>query len=246
MKNRLAMATALAAGLALLPLSALLADENMRSIDDSARINDGGAHKMPSAAADIPRSTPDEALDAKMTPISTQPSTGENNQAQSQPAQPGAAGEAGQTGAAGQAAGSANQPGVTTGMNSNVSGAANGEPPPSGPIGAVGQTIPAKFSERNDVLDRTPIMAVPLPLDREQRQQVYQAVMADKTDAVPGADKLQPASQVPPEQALNDMHPLPESLKNVPALGGLKYLKGKDKVLLVTPATRIVVDQFKS
>jgi hypothetical protein len=34
----------------------------------------------------------------------------------------------------------------------------------SGPIGATLQTMPAKFSQRNDVLDRLPTMAWPLPL----------------------------------------------------------------------------------
>ena len=48
--------------------------------------------------------------------------------------------------------------------------ATSGEPPPSGPIGSVGETIPAKFSKRNDILDRTPIMALPLPLSDQQRR----------------------------------------------------------------------------
>ena len=42
-----------------------------------------------------------------------------------------------------------------------------------GPIGATGQTIPAKFSQRNDILDRTPIMAWPLSLSDQDRQQIY-------------------------------------------------------------------------
>jgi hypothetical protein len=40
-----------------------------------------------------------------------------------------------------------------------------------------------------------------------------------------------------------DMHPLPESLAAIDGLRGLKYVKGKDKVLLVRPSTGIVVDE---
>ncbi|MFN3657462.1 MAG: hypothetical protein ACK4UO_09445 [Pseudolabrys sp.] len=220
MMKRSAMATVLAASLALVTGSALLAQESMRSIDDTARINDGVSHQPPSAAADIPVPTPEETLAAKLTPVPTQPSTGEN--------------ETAQIGLA---------PAATTGSGTNADAS---EPPPAGPIGAVGQTIPAKFSKRNDILDRTPIMATPLPLDREQRHQIYQAVMADKTAAAQGADALMPASQLPTELALNAMHPLPESVQGLPGLDAVKYVKGKNKVLLVAPATRIVVDQFTS
>ena len=43
------------------------------------------------------------------------------------------------------------------------------EPPPSGPIGSFGQTIPAKFSKRNDILDHGRPWRLPLPLSEEQR-----------------------------------------------------------------------------
>ena len=43
----------------------------------------------------------------------------------------------------------------------------------SGPIGATGQTMPAKFSARNDVLDRAPIMACTPKLSDQDRQQIY-------------------------------------------------------------------------
>src|SRR5260370_699433 len=54
---------------------------------------------------------------------------------------------------------------------------ANAGPP--GPIGATMQTMPAKFSHRNDLLDHMPVVAWPLPLDEQQRQQIYKAVMED-------------------------------------------------------------------
>jgi hypothetical protein len=39
-----------------------------------------------------------------------------------------------------------------------------------GPIGATSQTMPSKLSERNDILDRMPTMAMPLPLSEQDRQ----------------------------------------------------------------------------
>ena len=42
------------------------------------------------------------------------------------------------------------------------------------------------------------------------------------------------------DQALNGMHALPESLQGIALIKGLQFVKGKDKVLLVTPSTRTV------
>lgn len=113
----------------------------------------------------------------------------------------------------------------------------------SGPIGASTQTMPAKLSSRNDTLDRLPIMSWPLPLNAEQRQQIYQAVMADGSKPANGAKTLKPAAHLSYEQTL-EMHPLPQQLDRVEALQGLQYIKGEDKVLLVQPPSRIVVDQI--
>jgi hypothetical protein len=111
-----------------------------------------------------------------------------------------------------------------------------------GPIGAIGQTMPAKFSKRNDTLDRLPAMAWPLPINDQERQQVYQAVMADKATPASDIGELRVTNQLPPRLALAEMHPLPEAVAGISDLSKLHYVKSKDKVLLVTPATRIVVD----
>jgi hypothetical protein len=129
-------------------------------------------------------------------------------------------------------------PATTTGL------AASGDTQQQGPIGATVQTMPAKFSERNDILDRVPIMAWPLLLSDQQRQQIYQAVMADQAQPVADADKLALSSALSTDQALNGMHPLPESVRGIVNAMGLKYVKAKDKVWLVDPATRTVVDQI--
>jgi hypothetical protein len=133
---------------------------------------------------------------------------------------------------------------ATTGSGAQAGTAT--EPPPSGPIGSFGQTIPAKFSHRNDVLDHVPIMATSLLLTDEQRKQIYDAVMADNSQLAAGADALKPTSELSPDQALNGMHPLPASVRSIEGINRLHYVKAKGKVLLIEPATRTVVDQITS
>ncbi len=115
-----------------------------------------------------------------------------------------------------------------------------------GPIGATGQTMPAKFSQRNDTLDRVPVMALPIPLSDNDRQRIYQAAMADKTAAAEDADKLAPASELNVNQALNETHPLPASVRGIRGVQQLDYVKTKNKVFLVEPATRIVIAEVAS
>lgn len=225
-KYSLARGAAVAAALALSSMSMLSYAEDRTSpgfVPDTGQINPGTTARPSSQSADfrsIP--TPVEARAALMAPISKQPSTGDASVA---------------TTGAGAAIAGQQQPNGTN---------ASAEPPPSGPIGSFGQTIPAKFSRRNDILDRVPIMAIPLPLSDQQRKQIYDAVMADNSQPVAGADALKPASELSPEQALNGAHPLPESVRNIDGITRLYYVKAKGKVLLVEPATRTVVGQITS
>jgi hypothetical protein len=164
----------------------------------------------------------------------------------------------------GQAAiGGPMSPGASAGGGSNGP-AANGAPPQAaatettgvgnravdphrpGPIGSTGQTLPAKFSARNDTLDRLPTMAWPQRLTAEERQQVFKAVMADKALEVAGAETLRPASELSTDQALNGMHPLPDSVTGIGGLKKLSFVKAKNKVLLVEPSTCIVIDEIAS
>lgn len=234
MKNshvRFMVATALAVGLvAAAPFvsgAVRAADSGIEAADpgfvpDTGQINLGIAIQGASQSTEVVKiPTPQEARAALLMPISTQPSTGD------QPA------NGTQSGAA------------TTGAAPAGSiASANGEPPPSGPIGSTGQTLPAKFSKRNDILDRVPIMAWPLSMSDQQRQQIYQAVMADKSQPAAGADALVPTSALTTDQALNGMHVLPANVRDIANVKGLNYVKGKNKVLLVEPATRIVVDEI--
>lgn len=116
----------------------------------------------------------------------------------------------------------------------------------NGPIGATSQTMPSKLSPRNDVLDRVPIMAWPLPLNDADRQKLFQAVMADKGQPAADGDTLKVANELTPAQALTGTTPLPESAQSSTLLKGLSYIKTKDKVFLVNPVTRIVVDEISS
>ena len=84
---------------------------------------------------------------------------------------------------------------------------------------------------------------MPLALTEQQRQRIYQTIMADKArEPAAGAESLAPAAFLSTEQALNEAQPMPDSLQDIELLKGLQYVKAKDKVLLVTPASRIVVD----
>jgi hypothetical protein len=267
------LAVALAAALAASGMGASAIAEQSATVPtdpgfkpDTGQINPGIEEQAPTQSTEIVNiPTPEESRAALMMPISKQPSAGtmpteprpelpsataaQQTQIEDAPkarreSQNAAGGPEGLTtaGSTPVSNGSTDAPSasVTTGKGSSASS----EPPPSGPIGSVGETIPAKFSRRNDILDRTPIMAWPLPLSDGQRKQIYDAVMAEKSQPVVGADALQPASELSPNQALNGMRPLPESVRGIDGASRLYYIKAKDKVLLIEPNVRTVVGQI--
>ncbi len=231
-------AAALAAVAPLLIAAAQAADPSAPSqpgvVPDTGQINPGHAPAPWAAAPPLPQDaqpSQEEARAALMTPDNGAPSAGQSSS--QSPAQ--------SPGQAGNPAPNAGQPGsadVTGSAGANGGAGAA----PAGPIGSTVQTMPAKFSKRNDVLDHMPIAAWPLPLNEEQRRQIYQAVMADKSPPAADAAALKPAASLSVEQR-HDMHPLPESLAAIDGLQGLQYVKAKDKVLLVRPSTGIVVDE---
>jgi hypothetical protein len=221
----------------------------------TGQLNPGMTHQAPSQSDEIISiPTPEESRRALLKPVSKQPSPGStpsmprpegqtfggpNTKPESQNAIGGPQGLT-TAGSAPKAGGQAAS--TSTGVPSSAAE----EPLPSGPIGSFGQTIPAKFSKRNNTLDRTPIMAWPLPLSDQQRLQIFDAVMAESSQPVDGADALKPASELSPDQALNGMRRLPESVRTIDGVERLYYLKAKGKVLLVEPATRTVVGEIKS
>jgi hypothetical protein len=208
-------------------------------VPDTGQINPGHAPAPWSAAPPLPQDAQPAQEDARaalMTPDNGAPSAGQGN-SQSAGQSPGQAGNPAPNGG---------QPGSAQPGSTDVTGSADANggasAAPAGPIGSTVQTMPAKFSKRNDVLDHMPIAAWPLPLNEQQRRQIYQAVMADKSPPAADAAKLKPASSLSFEQQRH-MHALPESLAAIDGLEGLKYVKAKDKVLLVRPSTGIVVDE---
>jgi hypothetical protein len=101
------------------------------------------------------------------------------------------------------------------------------------------ETAPAKFSAVNAALDSQPTMSGGVGLSPEQAAEVYRTIMADQ--AVPAADiaATEPAAQLP---NLTPVHPWPDALRDkFPALATYGYIKTADKVLIVTPANKILV-----
>lgn len=113
-----------------------------------------------------------------------------------------------------------------------------------GPIGATRQTMPEMFSKTNETLDHVPLMAWPLGLSDQERQRIYQAVMADKTAPATDAGNLAATSVLPAKVALNETYDLPLSVGDIARVRGLKYVKTKNKIFLVVPNNRIVVDEL--
>ena len=92
------------------------------------------------------------------------------------------------------------------------------------------------------MLDHLPVMAWPLLLNDQQRHEIFTAVMPQKTKIAAGNEKLKPAASITYEQS-QQLAALPDTVAKIKALRGLKYLKDKNRVLLVQPSTRLVVDQ---
>jgi hypothetical protein len=102
-----------------------------------------------------------------------------------------------------------------------------------------GQTVPAKFSERNAKLDKLPVLGMRLPLTNDQTR-----VLADgiKKDNVPVADIKRPELSTELPVAV-ELHDLPQAV-NLPSLQGLKYVRLADRIMLVQPGNRIVVGEI--
>jgi hypothetical protein len=218
-------------------------------VPDTGQINRGFDDVVPSSAAGPPASTPAQARAAFMMPGTDQPALGKLTEpmpnARTTPPEQEAARRESENASGGPEKVEANG-NETMGSGSSIYTLVSSTAPSTGPIGATGQTMPAKFSQRNDVLDRAPIMAWPLSLSEEERQRIYQAVMADKAPAARDAEALAPASELDVNQALNEMHPLPASVSNIAGARALVYVKSKNKVFLVNPALRTVVDEIGS
>ena len=100
------------------------------------------------------------------------------------------------------------------------------------------QTVPAKFSQRNDAIDKLPIMGMSLGLNDAQKRTIVESVRA--------ADKpvAQTKAKISEELPINVVvHDLPASA-NDPAMAKLKYVRAQDRVLLIEPTNRIVIGEI--
>jgi hypothetical protein len=102
------------------------------------------------------------------------------------------------------------------------------------------QTVPAKFSERNDKIDKLPIMAMPLGLSDEQRRAILDSVKQANPPVQTTAAK--PAEELPMDIVVHDLG----VSANVPQVANLKVVRTSDRVLLIQPSNRIVVGEIAS
>jgi hypothetical protein len=100
------------------------------------------------------------------------------------------------------------------------------------------QTVPAKFSERNDKIDKLPIMAMPLGLSDAQRRAILDSVK--QADRPVQTTSAKPAEELPIGIEVHDLG----VAANIPEVANLKFVQTPDRVLLVQPSNRIVVGEI--
>ena len=101
------------------------------------------------------------------------------------------------------------------------------------------QTVPAKFSKRNDALDQVPIMAMPiLAFSNEQKRSII--------DAVHGANAPVQSTSAKPSEGLAigvTVQDWPAAASD-PAFAKMKYVRAQDRILLVEPTNRVVIGEI--
>jgi hypothetical protein len=102
------------------------------------------------------------------------------------------------------------------------------------------ETTPAKFSQRNDTLDHMPTMARGPALTDAQRKLIVDAVKPGA--GAPARFAAAPAMTLPPGY---EMQAWPQDvLGQVPDLRDTKYVSLADKILVVLPSSRTVVEEI--
>ena len=100
------------------------------------------------------------------------------------------------------------------------------------------ETVPSKFSARNAKLDALPTMAIPLALTDEDKQRIRNAAQQAPTVRT----EAHPADLLPFGLEVRD---LPTQVTSaVPATRNYGFVRTADRVLLVIPASRIVIEQI--
>jgi Protein of unknown function (DUF1236). len=100
------------------------------------------------------------------------------------------------------------------------------------------QDAPAKFSAKNDKLDKTPIMAYPLALTDEQKRAITQHLSSAPVSNV----TAKVTEEVPATLALQE---LPQDMAaSMPSVRDYKFLRLNDRILVVNPRESIVVGEI--
>jgi len=101
------------------------------------------------------------------------------------------------------------------------------------------QTVPAKFSKRNDAIDHVPIMALPaLAFSNEQKRSIIDAVRGANPPVQSTSAK--PAEELPIGITVQDW----PAAASDPAFAKLKYVRAQDRILLVEPNNRVVIGEI--
>ena len=103
------------------------------------------------------------------------------------------------------------------------------------------QTVPAKFSARNDALDKRPILGFELGLTDAQRRSIVAAAHDAKAPVAVSNARL--TEELPPQLPLQT---LPNAvIAAAPNLKDLKYVRLADRILLVYAPNRFVVGEIR-
>ena len=104
------------------------------------------------------------------------------------------------------------------------------------------QTVPAKFSKRNDAIDRVPIMAMAaLALSDEQKQSDRRRASSAANSPVQ-TTTAKPAEELPWTVTVHDLG----ISANDPALARMKIVRAQDRILLIDAPNRIVIGEIKN
>jgi hypothetical protein len=122
---------------------------------------------------------------------------------------------------------------------------ATDEPFTDGKLTAAGapedsQVEPSKFNAKNYQLDNMPTMAIPLALTDEQKRTLLQQIGQSNAPVSDLAAK--PAEAVPATLALQEF---PKDIAaSMPLISDYKFLRLKDRILVVNPRESIVVGEI--
>jgi hypothetical protein len=102
-------------------------------------------------------------------------------------------------------------------------------------------TVPAKFSQRNAADDKLITLAYTFKnLSPDERRVVYQGLKGEQTALNAGSAEI--GTELP---AQIELRAIPQEVsRRVPQTSGYQYLASNNRVLLVSPPTRIVVGVF--